>query len=59
MPPDAGDRVEFIQIAVGRYEFVAATHSIQDLTEMFGRPNKSTSIDDMDKAIARRWATAR
>jgi AbrB family looped-hinge helix DNA binding protein len=30
---DAGDRVEFIQIAPGRYEFVAATQSITDLKD--------------------------
>ena len=56
---DAGDRVEFIQIAPGRYEFVAATQSITDLKGMFGRPAHPVSIDDMNKAIAKRGATAR
>ena len=56
---DAGDRVEFIQIAPGRYEFVAATQSITDLKGMFGRPIRKVSIDDMNKAIAKRGATAR
>ena len=56
---DAGDRVEFIQIAPGRYEFVAATQSITDLKGMFGRPSRKVSIDDMNKAIAKRGATAR
>ncbi|MEX1168258.1 MAG: AbrB/MazE/SpoVT family DNA-binding domain-containing protein, partial [Hydrogenophaga sp.] len=28
---DAGDRVEFVQIAHGRYEFVAATRPVSDL----------------------------
>ncbi len=27
---DAGARVEFVQIAPGRYEFVAATHNVQE-----------------------------
>ena len=56
---DAGDRVEFIQIAPGRYEFVAATQSITNLKGMFGRPTRKVSIDDMNKAIAKRGATAR
>jgi len=53
---DAGDRVEFIQIAPGRYELVAATQNITNLKGMFGRPNRKVSIDDMNKAIAKRAA---
>lgn len=50
---DSGDRVEFIQIAPGRYEFVASTQSITNLKGMFGRPTRKVSIDDMNKAIAK------
>lgn len=56
---DAGDRVEFIQIAPGRYELVAATQSVTELKGMFGKPIKAVSIDDMNQAIARRGAAAR
>jgi len=56
---DAGDRVEFVQIAPGRYEFVAATQNINELKGMFAKPPKSVSIDDMNKAIANRGAGAR
>ena len=56
---DAGDRVEFIQIAPGRYEFVAATQNVIALKGMFGMPTKTVSIDDMNKAIAKRGAAAR
>jgi antitoxin PrlF len=56
---DAGDRVEFIQIAPGRYEFVAATQNVTALKGMFGKPTKTVSIDDMNKAIANRGAAAR
>ena len=51
---DSGDRVEFIQIALGRYELVAATQSIINLKGMFDRPTREVSIDDMNKAIAKR-----
>ena len=56
---DAGDRVEFIQIAPGRYEFVAATQNVTALKGMFGKLKKSVSIDDMNRAIANRGAAAR
>jgi antitoxin PrlF len=56
---DAGDRVEFILIAPGRYEFVAATQSVTELKGMFGEPTKKISIDDMNKAVAQRGAAAR
>jgi AbrB family looped-hinge helix DNA binding protein len=56
---EAGDRVEFVQVAPGRYEFVAATRSVNELKGMFGRPARAVSIEDMNKAIARRGAAAR
>ena len=54
-----GDRVEFIQIGPGRYEFVAVTHSVKELKGMFGKPAKTVSVEDMNKAIAKRRASAR
>jgi AbrB family looped-hinge helix DNA binding protein len=56
---DAGDRVEFVEIAPGRYEFIAATRSITALKGMFGKPRKVVSIDEMNAAIARRGAAAK
>lgn len=56
---DAGDRVEFVQIAPGRYEFVAAASEVTDLKGMFGVPKKAVSIEAMNAAIVRRGAAAR
>lgn len=56
---DAGDRVEFVEIAPGRYEFIAATRSITALKGMFGKARKSISIDEMNAVIARRGASAK
>ena len=56
---DAGDRVEFVQIAPDRYEFVAATNDVSALKGMFGPAKKSVSLVDMQAAIARRGAAAR
>ena len=48
----AGDRVEFIEIAPGRYEFIAATQSVTVLKGMFGKASAAVSIDDMQRAIS-------
>lgn len=56
---DAGDRVEFIPIAPGRYEFVAATQSVTELKGMFGKPKKAVSIQAMNQAITKKGASAR
>lgn len=56
---EAGDRVEFVEVAPGRFEVVAATRSVRELKGMFGKPAASVSIGDMNKAIAARGAAAR
>ena len=56
---DAGDRLEFIQIAPGRYEVVAAKRSVRELKGMFGKPSRTVSIEEMNQAIAQRGASAR
>lgn len=56
---DAGDRVEFVFIAPGRYEFVAATGDVTALKGMFGQAKKTVSIEAMNAAIAQRGAAAR
>ena len=56
---DTGDRVEFVEIEPGQFLFVAANRSVMELKGMFGRPTKVVSIDDMNRAIASRGASAR
>jgi AbrB family looped-hinge helix DNA binding protein len=55
----AGDRVEFVLIAPGRYEFVAATRDVTAIKGMFGQHKKIVSIESMNAAIAKRGANAR
>lgn len=55
----AGDRVQFVRIAPGRYEFLAATSPVTALKGMFGKPTKRVTIDAMNAAIAKRGAAAR
>jgi AbrB family looped-hinge helix DNA binding protein len=56
---ESGDRVEFVEIEPGRFEFFAVTSSVKALKGMFGKPAKSVSIEEMNKAIAKRGASAR
>ena len=56
---EAGDRVEFVEVDPGRFEVVAATRSVTELKGLFGKPTKSVSIADMNKAIAARGAAAK
>ena len=54
-----GDRVEFVALAPGRYEFIAATRSVTALKGMFGKPRRAVSIETMNAVIARRGASAK
>lgn len=49
-----GDRVEFVEVAPGRYELVAATRDVSVLKGMFEPPTKPVSIEQMNAAIAAR-----
>ena len=53
-----GDRVEFVEVEPGRFEFIAATRSVSELKGMFGKAKKIVSINDMNAAIAARGASA-
>lgn len=55
---NTGDRVEFVQIAPGRYEFVAATRDITELKGMFGPAQQGVTLEDMDAALAQAAAAA-
>ena len=54
----AGDRVEFVQVEPGRFELVAATRSVRELKGLFGKPARTVSVDEMNRAIAARGVLA-
>lgn len=56
---EAGDRVEFVEVAPGRFELIAATQSVRALKGMFGPAKRVVSVDSMNRAIARRGADSR
>ena len=49
---DMGDRVEFVPIAPGWYEFIAVTREVTELKGMFGKASKAISVETMNAAIA-------
>lgn len=53
-----GDRVEFVEVAPGHYELVAATLPATALKGLVPQPGKPVSVDDMNAAIRRRAAQA-
>jgi AbrB family looped-hinge helix DNA binding protein len=53
-----GDRVEFVQIEPGRFELVAATRSVRELKGLFGKVARTVSIEEMNRTIAERGASA-
>jgi AbrB family looped-hinge helix DNA binding protein len=54
----AGDRIEFVEVAAGRFEMIAATRPVTALKGMFGKPRKRVSIAEMNATIARRRSGA-
>jgi antitoxin PrlF len=56
---DTGDRVEFVEVAPGRFEVIAVTRPVTALKGMFGTTRRTISIEEMNAAIARRGAAAK
>ncbi len=56
---EAGDRIEFVEVAAGRFELIPATQPVTALKEMFGKARKVVSVEEMNQAIAKRGAAAR
>lgn len=56
---EAGDRVNFIETEKGQFAIVAATQPVQSLKGLIAKPTKAVSVEDMNKVIAARGASAR
>lgn len=53
---DTGDRVEFVEVAPGRYEVIAATLPVTALKGLVPKPQHAVSIEDMRDAVLARAA---
>ncbi len=49
-----GDRVEFVEIAQGRYEVIAATLPVTALKGIVPKPRRAVTVDAMNAAIRKR-----
>lgn len=56
---ESGDRIEFVQVENGRFELVAATHSVTALKGLVKKPAVPVTIEAMNQAIAAQGARAR
>ncbi len=56
---DTGDRVEFVEVAPGRFELIAATQSVLALKGLVRKPASAVSIEDMNEAVKNAGAKAR
>lgn len=56
---DSGDRLEFVEVQPGRFEIIAATHSVTALKGLIRKPAKPVTIEAMNAAIVSQGAKAR
>ena len=56
---DAGSRIEFIETGKGEFMIIAATEEVQSLKGMLKKPARPVSIEEMNKAIAKRGRAAK
>jgi len=56
---EAGDRIEFVQVELGRFELVASTQPVSALKGLVRKPASPVTIEAMGQAIAARGAKAR
>lgn len=56
---DSGDRLEFVEVQPGRFEIIAATHSVTALKGLVRRPAEPVTIEAMNAAIVSRGAKTR
>ena len=56
---DAGSRIEFIETGKGEFMIIAATEEVQSLKGMLKKPARPVSIEEMNKALAKRGRAAK
>ncbi|MBV8659351.1 MAG: type II toxin-antitoxin system PrlF family antitoxin [Burkholderiales bacterium] len=47
----AGDQIDFVELAAGQFAIVAITKSVSDLKGLLKPPVEPVSIDDMNKDV--------
>ena len=55
---ETGDRVEFVEMEDGKFSIIAASKTVHDLQGLIQAPAKAVSLEDMNRAIVTRGASA-
>ena len=55
---ETGDREEFVEMEDGKFSMIAASKTVTDLKGLIRKPAHAVSIEDMNRAIAARGASA-
>jgi AbrB family looped-hinge helix DNA binding protein len=53
---DPGDRLDFVEVAPGRFEVIPVNRSVKELKGLASKRNRAVSLDEMNQAIAGRDA---
>ncbi|MFA6202677.1 MAG: AbrB/MazE/SpoVT family DNA-binding domain-containing protein [Gallionella sp.] len=56
---EAGDRVEFVQVELGRFELFASTQPVSALKGLVRKPSTPVTIEIMNETIAERGASSK
>jgi AbrB family looped-hinge helix DNA binding protein len=56
---ESGDKIEFVQVESGRFELVAATHSVKALKGLVKKPAAPVTVEAMNQVIAAQGAKAK
>jgi antitoxin PrlF len=56
---EAGDRIDFVAEKKGEYKVVPATRDVRHLKGIVPKPKKPVSVEEMNRAIAKRASSRR
>lgn len=56
---EAGDQIDFVAERKGEYKVVPATRDVRHLKGIVPKPRKTVSVEEMNRAIARRASSRR
>ena len=56
---EAGDQIDFVAEKKGEYKVVPATRDVRHLKGIVPKPKKAVSVEEMNRAIAKRASSRR
>jgi AbrB family looped-hinge helix DNA binding protein len=56
---DAGDRIEFVEVAKGQFAIMAAAGTVRNLKGFIGKRSRPVPVEEMNTAILRQASASR